>query len=109
MACYWTAAGAAHSMWPRCGLQASARLEGGSLDGGRADEDGGGTALWGFAPSEPQGYWWVTTHAAGSLPRRRGAVEIQAPGGPGALSCDSLRALHPCLHEDGLCETYHAG
>src|SRR2546428_12998844 len=99
MACYWTAAGAAHSMWPRCGLQASARLEGGSLNGGRADEDGGGTALWGIAPSEPEGYREFTTHAAGSLPRWSGAGEIQAPGGPGVVSGDCVRALHPRLSQ----------
>src|SRR2546425_2638677 len=99
-ACCWTAADEGKLMRPRWGLQALARLEGGSLDGGRADEDGGGTALWGIAPAKPEGHRWVTTHAARSLPRWSGAGEIQAPGGLGALSGDSLRALHPRLCTD---------
>src|SRR2546422_4385599 len=102
MACCWTAAVEDQLMLPRCRLQGSVRLEWGSLDGGGADEDGGGTALWGIAPAKPEGHRWATTHAAGSLPGWSGAGEIQAPGGPGALSGDSLRALHPCLREDGV-------
>src|SRR2546426_7648721 len=101
MASCWTAAGGGQLMLPRCGLQVSARLEEGNLGGGRADEDGGGTALWGIPPAKPEGYRWATTHAAGSLPGWSGAGEIQAPGGLGALSGDSMRALHPRLREDG--------
>src|SRR5437867_6097324 len=106
MACCWTAAVEDQLMLPRCGLQGSVRLEWGSLDGGGADEDGGGTALWGIAPSKPEGYRWATTHAAGSLPRRSGAGEIQALAAMAlsvAIRCGPcIRAYVQMAHEKGI-------
>ncbi len=75
-------------MLPRCGLRASARLEWGSLEGGGADEDGGGTALWRIAPSEPEGHRCAARH------RRRGSV------GPVGGGSTSLHLAHPDSYED---------